>query len=103
MRKYEATRTERVVFSSGGSFGHSDSLAGVAVSLPVPAFPAKAAVSSEETAQEQELPEVIPVYVPQEKNTFASLEEPAVEQVAELSFGEIQFQLQNRSCPTAAR
>lgn len=74
-------------------------LTGVAVSLPVPAFPAKAAVSSEETAQEQELPEAIPVYVPQEKNTFASLEEPAVEQAAELSFGEIQLQLQNPELP----
>lgn len=74
-------------------------LTGVAVSLPVPAFPAKAAVSAEETLQEQELPEVIPVYVPQEKNTFAPLEEPAVEQAAGLSFGEIQLQLQNPELP----
>ena len=74
-------------------------LTGAAAPLPVPAFPAKAAVFAEETAQEQELPEVIPVYIPQEKSTFASLEEPAVEQAAGLSFGEIQLQLQNPELP----
>ncbi len=74
-------------------------LIGTTVSLLLPALPAKAAVSAEETAQEQELPEVIPVYVPQEKTSFASLEEPAVEQAAELSFGEIQLQLQNPELP----
>lgn len=74
-------------------------LIGTTVSLLLPALPAKAAVSAEETAQEQELPEVIPVYVPQEKTSFAPLEEPAVEQAAGLSFGEIQLQLQNPELP----
>lgn len=74
-------------------------LTGAAVPLPVSALPAKEAVSAEETAGEQSVPKVIPVYTPQEELALAPLEEPAVEQAAELSFGEIQLQLQNPELP----
>lgn len=77
-------------------------LTGAAIPLPASAFPAEEAVPAEETAREQALPEVIPVCNSEQVFPLALVEQkekPAVEQAAELSFGEISLQLQNPELP----